>query len=147
MSKLTDGVNIQQIIYQFIYNFNSRQQTEGMLDFHCPWCSLNCQSLYPLIKHLKLCHARFNFSYVPIPKGARIDVSINELYDASYNGSPHDLLGSSPSFIRRGPVRRTVVTNILVCRPRKQKHSISEFLEAEDNELESQRPFITGHNR
>ncbi|EAT39636.1 AAEL008578-PA [Aedes aegypti] len=143
-----DEPKIDHIIYQFVYNNNSRQQTETKSDFHCPWCSLNCGTLYPLLKHLKLCHARFIFTYIPIPpNGARIDVSINELYDGSYNGSPHDLLGTANAFSRRGPMRRTVVTNLLVCRPRRQKHSLTEFIECDENEFDSQRPFITGHSR
>ena len=52
------------IVYQFLYNNNSRQQTEARDDLRCPWCSLNCWTLYCLLKHLKLCHPRFNFSYV-----------------------------------------------------------------------------------
>lgn len=147
VKRYADEPKIDHIIYQFVYNNNSRQQTETKSDFHCPWCSLNAGSIYPLLKHLKLCHARFIFTYIPIPNGARIDVSINELYDGSYNGSPHDLLGSASAFSRRGPVRRTVVTNLLVCRPRRTKHSLTEFIELDENEFDSQRPFITGHSR
>lgn len=138
-----------QIIYQFIYNNNSRQQTEACEDLHCPWCSINCNQLYTLLKHLKLCHARFTFTYVPITLGARIDVAINELYDGSYVGSPQDTI-SQPSvcaFSRNGPVRRASVTHILVCHPKRQKPSLSEFLELDDCEYDGQRPFITGHNR
>ncbi|KAI4471537.1 polycomb group protein [Holotrichia oblita] len=138
-----------QIIYQFVYNNNSRQQTEACEDLHCPWCSLNCNELYILLKHLKLCHSRFTFTYVPISVGARIDVAINELYDGSYTGSPHDLI-SQPSvcaFSRNGPVRRASVTHILVCHPKRSKPSLSEFLELDDCEYDGQRPFITGHNR
>lgn len=137
-----------QIVYQFVYNNNSRQQTEACEDLHCPWCSLNCNQLYILLKHLKLCHSRFTFTYVPISVGARIDVAINEMYDGSYTGSPHDLI-SQPSvcaFSRNGPVRRATVTHILVCRPKRVKPSLSEFLE-HDCEFDGQRPFITGHNR
>lgn len=113
----------------------------------------------------------------PIPGGARIDVSINELYDGSYTGSPHDLIaaqgrgagapigpisalpltpaGSSTgpsSGPRAGPTRRTSLTHVLVWRPRakrrQHKHSLAEFLELDDAELlEAQRPYITGHNR
>lgn len=136
--------------YYLIYNNNTRQQTEACQDYHCPWCSLNCFGLYALLKHLKLCHARFNFTYVPTSNGgrARIDVCINELFDGSYTGSPHDLVGPSGfAFSRAGPVRRTIVTRILVCRPRRQKPNLSEFLEIDENELNSQRPYITGHNR
>ncbi|XP_014473293.1 PREDICTED: polycomb protein suz12-B isoform X2 [Dinoponera quadriceps] len=125
--KVDANAGAQQIVYQFLYNNNSRQQTEACEDLHCPWCSLDCGKLYSLLKHLKLCHSRFTFTYVPIPQGARIDVAINECYD--------------------GPTRRTSVTNILVCRPKRTKPSLSEFLELEENEFESQRPYITGHNR
>ncbi|XP_046404195.1 polycomb protein suz12-A isoform X2 [Ischnura elegans] len=112
-----------QIVYQFVYNSSNRQQTEACEDLHCPWCSLDCVSLYALLKHLKLCHSRFLFTYVPIPEGARIDVSINEHHDGSYSGGPHDLLSQPPglAFSRDGPVRRTPVTHILVCRPPRTK--------------------------
>lgn len=138
-----------QIVYQFVYNNNSRQQTEACEDLHCPWCSINCDQLYTLLKHLKLCHSRFTFTYVPISSGARVDVAINELYDGSYTGSPHDLI-TQPSvctFSRNGPVRRASVTHILVCHPKRPKSSLSEFIELDDCEYDGQRPFITGHNR
>ncbi|XP_076280853.1 polycomb protein Su(z)12 [Lasioglossum baleicum] len=147
--KADNSTSTQQIVYQFLYNNNSRQQTEACEDLHCPWCSLDCGKLYSLLKHLKLCHSRFTFTYVPIPQGARIDVAINECYDGSYAGSPHELISqpSNVAFSRTGPMRRTSVTNILVCRPKRTKPSLSEFLELDENEYESQRPYITGHNR
>lgn len=78
-----------------------------------------------------------------------MDVAINECYDGSYAGSPHELIAqpSSGSYSRTGPTRRTTVTNILVCRPKRVKPSLSEFLELDENDYESQRPYITGHNR
>ncbi|KZC09482.1 PREDICTED: polycomb protein suz12-B [Dufourea novaeangliae] len=147
--KTDNSMSTQQIVYQFLYNNNSRQQTEACEDLHCPWCSLDCGKLYSLLKHLKLCHSRFTFTYVPIPQGARIDVAINECYDGSYAGSPHELISqpSNVAFSRTGPTRRTSVTNILVCRPKRTKPSLSEFLELDENEYENQRPYITGHNR
>ncbi|KAG9343884.1 hypothetical protein JZ751_013271 [Albula glossodonta] len=134
--------------HSFLYNNNTRQQTEARDDLHCPWCTLNCRKLYSLLKHLKLSHSRFIFNYVPHPKGARIDVSINECYDGSYVGNPQDI-HSQPGFAfsRNGPVKRTPVTHILVCRPKRMKPSLSEFLESEDGELEQQRTYISGHNR
>jgi len=60
----TNANGTQQIVYQFLYNNNSRQQTEACEDLHCPWCSLDCGKLYSLLKHLKLCHSRFTFTYV-----------------------------------------------------------------------------------
>uniref|UniRef100_A0A674EPY9 SUZ12 polycomb repressive complex 2 subunit b n=1 Tax=Salmo trutta TaxID=8032 RepID=A0A674EPY9_SALTR len=137
-----------RIFYQFLYNNNTRQQTEARDDLHCPWCTLNCRKLYSLLKHLKQSHSRFIFNYVPHPKGARIDVSINECYDGSYVGNPQDI-HSQPGFAfsRNGPVKRTAVTHVLVCRPKRTKPSLSEFLESEDGELEQQRTYVSGHNR
>ncbi|KAL3275849.1 hypothetical protein HHI36_020590 [Cryptolaemus montrouzieri] len=145
----TDNSEKIQIVYQFVYNNNSRQQTEACEDLHCPWCSISCDQLYTLLKHLKLCHSRFTFTYVPIAVGARVDVAINELYDGSYTGSPHDLITQPTvcAFSRNGPVRRACVTHILVCYPKRPKSSLSEFIELDDCEFDGQRPFITGHNR
>lgn len=139
-----------QIVYNFLYSNNTRQQTEYTQEVICPWCSLDCMRLYSLLKHLKLCHARFNFTYQPAAQnGARIDVTINDSYDGSYAGSPYDLAGPSGcSFARTcGPVRRTTVTNLLVCRPRRQKAGLDEFLVLDEDDLSNQRPYITGHNR
>ncbi|KAJ8251644.1 hypothetical protein GJAV_G00223590 [Gymnothorax javanicus] len=137
-----------RIFYQFLYNNNTRQQTEARDDLHCPWCTLNCRKLYSLLKHLKLSHSRFIFNYVPHPKGARIDVSINECYDGSYVGNPQDI-HSQPGFAfsRNGPVKRTPVTHFLVCRPKRTNPSLSEFLESEDGDREQPRTYISGHNR
>uniref|UniRef100_A0A672PSW4 Polycomb protein suz12-A-like n=1 Tax=Sinocyclocheilus grahami TaxID=75366 RepID=A0A672PSW4_SINGR len=137
-----------RVYYQFLYNNNARQQTEARDDLHCPWCTLNCRKLYSLLKHLKLSHSRFIFNYVPHPKGARIDVSINECYDGSYVGNPQDIhCQPGFAFSRNGPVKRTPVTHFLVCRPKRSKPSLSEFLEPEDGEQEQQRTYISGHNR
>uniref|UniRef100_H2S8R4 SUZ12 polycomb repressive complex 2 subunit a n=1 Tax=Takifugu rubripes TaxID=31033 RepID=H2S8R4_TAKRU len=137
-----------RIFYQFQYNNNTRQQTEARDDLHCPWCTLNCRRLYSLLKHLKLSHSRFNFNYVPHPKGAKIEVSINESYDGSYAGNPQDIHNQPGfAFSRNGPVKRTAVTHVLTCRPKRTKARLSEFLESEDGEQEQQRTYISGHNR
>lgn len=52
-----------RVIYHFMYGSNSQQQTESRDDLRCPWCSLNCMQLYSLMKHLKLCHPRYQFIY------------------------------------------------------------------------------------
>merc|ERR1719193_1355976 len=142
-----------RIVYQFLYNNNSRVLTEAPEDLHCPWCSLNCMVLVSLLKHLKLCHPRFLFTYVPMHDGARIDVSVSELFDSSYVGNPHDMISQPQpgyAFSRNGPVQRTPATDILVYKPKQSPLSLSEFLEIEDSEnshFESQRPFVSGHNR
>ena len=91
--------------------------------------------------------------FQPIPEGARIDVSVSELYDSTYVGNPHDMISQPPgyAFSRNGPVQRTTITNILVCKPVRNGGSLSEFLELENDEhsgpYENQRPFVSGHNR
>lgn len=89
----------------------------------------------------------------PIPGGARIDVSINELYDGSYTGSPHDLIAaqgrSAAPGPRSGPTRRCALTRLLLWRPRarrRPRHSLAEFLEPDDD-TDAQRVYLTGHNR
>uniref|UniRef100_A0A8B9LQ85 SUZ12 polycomb repressive complex 2 subunit b n=1 Tax=Astyanax mexicanus TaxID=7994 RepID=A0A8B9LQ85_ASTMX len=109
----------------------------------------NCKSNSQLIC-VWLCTRLISFFFLlqPHPKGARIDVSINECYDGSYVGNPQDI-HSQPGFAfsRNGPVKRTAVTHILVCRPKRTKPSLSEFLESEDGEPEQQRTYVSGHNR
>lgn len=86
--------------------------------------------------------------FKPTSEGARIDIAINECYDGSYAGSPHELISQpSKAAISKIPIRRTSVTNIIVCRPKRIKPNLSEFLELDENDYESQRPYITGHNR
>lgn len=138
----------QRIFYQFIYNNNTRQQTEAREDLYCPWCSIDCRQLYSLLKHLKLCHRRFVFTYAPHSKGERIDVSVNENYDGSYYGKPedmNDLLGYALS--REGPCRRLSNTHVMVWRPQRRRESLSEFLEPDDGEYDANRPFYNGHHR
>jgi len=138
----------KRIFYQFIYNNNTRQQTEAREDLYCPWCSIDCRELYSLLKHLKLCHRRFIFTYAPHSKGERIDVSVNENYDGSYDGKPEDmnnLLGYALS--REGPCRRLPATHVMVWRPQRRRESLSEFLEPDDGDLDGNRPFYNGHHR
>ena len=53
----------------------------------------------------------------PHPKGARIDVSINNRYDGSYVGNPQDIHSHvGYAFSRTNPVRRTPVTHVIVYR-------------------------------
>lgn len=135
----------KSFIFQFVVNSNTKQRTEERTDFICPWCSLNCLRIYSLMKHLKLSHARLLFQYIDEGSKGRIDVYVNELYDGSYSGAPHDvLLGSQRP---NGPTRRNVVTNIMVFRPRRPTFKMCEFLEADDGELDQQRQHISGHNR
>lgn len=149
-----------RIAFHFVHNSVSHQTTEQTNSMECPWCNLNCLSLYSLLKHLKLCHARFAFNFLQTGTTARIEVAINELFDGSYAGAPHNYL-TTPSagyaFSRSGPVRRTSVTHVQVCRPRRLKPSLAEFVET-DEALEMNgttgcgaggidRPYLTGHNR
>lgn len=59
-----------RVVYQFVYNQQTRQQTEARGDLRCPWCLLQCRLLAALLKHLKLCHGRFSFAYGVSPPPA-----------------------------------------------------------------------------
>lgn len=63
---------------------------------------------------------RLSGRWQPHPKGAKIEVSINECYDGSYAGNPQDIHNQPGfAFSRNGPVKRTAVTHVLVCRYRR----------------------------
>lgn len=137
-----------RVVYQFVHQQQTRQQTEARADLRCPWCLLQCRLLAALLKHLKLCHGRFTFTYVPHPKGARIDVSVNECYDGSYAGNPQHLhTQTGYAFGRSGPARRTPVTYVMACRPKRAPLSLSEFLEQDEQDIDQPRPYMSGHNR
>ncbi|CAL8092411.1 unnamed protein product [Orchesella dallaii] len=138
-----------RVVYQFMYGSNPQQQTESRDDLKCPWCSINCMLLYSLMKHLKLCHPRFQFTYTPITNGAKIDVTVNDSYDGSYTGSAYDLVTQPPgeAFARNGPTKRTEVFSILVCRPKPIRQSLQEFFDCDENDVDQRRTYITGHNR
>ena len=148
-----------RIFYRFFYNNNSRLQTEARFDLNCPWCALNCMKLYSLLKHLTLSHPRFLFSYQPLQDGAKIDVSINELFDTSYEGNPYDLVSQPTinSFSSEAPpAQRNSITTILVWKPKRHVQNLNEFVETNENDLScgpyfekigSQKPLVSGHNR
>ncbi|CAK8686565.1 unnamed protein product [Clavelina lepadiformis] len=142
----------QIVYYQFIYNTESQQQTEARDDLYCPWCQLNCMSLYGLIKHLKTCHPRFNFSYTPQSQGSSVEVSVNECYDGSFCGNPQFIFAQpGMAFSRRGPVRRVQATDTLVYRPRKERGArnlnLNELLEKEENDSSPTSHYSAGHHR
>nr|CAB3266719.1 polycomb protein suz12-A [Phallusia mammillata] len=140
------------VYYQFIYNSETQQQTEAREDLFCPWCQLNCMTLYGLIKHLKLCHPRFNFTYSPQQHGSCIEVSVNECYDGSYCGNPQFIFAQpGMAFSRRGPVHRIEVTDTLVYRPRRERRcanlALAELLEKEENDASPTAHYTAGHHR
>ena len=84
------------------------------------------------------------------PRGARIDVSINEAFDGSYAGSAYDLVAQPPgeAFARNGPTKRTNIFSILVCHPRRGSPDLNEFdNNDEEKETEQRRTYMTGYNR
>uniref|UniRef100_H2YZ92 Uncharacterized protein n=1 Tax=Ciona savignyi TaxID=51511 RepID=H2YZ92_CIOSA len=139
------------VFYQFIYNSETQQQTEARDDLYCPWCQLNCITLYGLVKHLKMCHPRFNFTYVAQENGSSIEVSVNECYDGSYCGNPQFIFAQpGMAFSRRGPVRRIQVTDTLVYRPKRHRHNTNmdlNELEKEENEASPAAHYAAGHHR
>ena len=89
--------------------------------------------------------------------GAKIDVSINELFDSTYEGNPYDLVCQPTinSFSSEVPTaQRNSITTILVWKPKRHVESLKEFLETEGNYYtsyfennRSQKPMVSGHNR
>ena len=69
------------------------------------------------------------FLLQPIQDGARIDVSVSELYDSTYVGNPQDMIAQPPgyAFSRGGPVQRNSITHVLVCTCLHRYTSISVF--------------------
>ncbi|KAH3873319.1 polycomb protein suz12-like [Dreissena polymorpha] len=135
------------IVYQFLYDENARQMTDSRDSAGCPWCTVNCGELYSLLKHLRLCHARFNFIYTQTPTAHRIDVSLNDCFDGAYAGNPQDLNSHIGfAFHRLGPVRRSSITHVMVYRPKRPAQTLQEFCEPE-KENQICRQIIQGHNR
>lgn len=120
--EIRSGVN-----YHFIFNKNANLITQESENYICPWCYLNCTLIYSLLKHLKLCHARFTFTFVP-SSGSKfmIQVRINEKYNGSYTGSPQDMIRTVTAASRRKTAVlffRCKVVNVA------KKFNMSEFFE------------------
>lgn len=112
----------RRITYSFKYNKNTSQQTEASNDFVCPWCSLNCVRLHPMLMHFRLCHDRFKFDYEFKADGTFIDVSIN----GQYNCSLATLKQTRLAAIKR-PQRRTPYTKVLVSPHHRQYKHIKTY--------------------
>lgn len=52
-----------KVFFNFLYSNNTLQQTEARDGLVCPWCGLSCKKIYSLLKHMSLCHPRFQFTY------------------------------------------------------------------------------------
>lgn len=91
IEKSTDPT-AKSYVFQFVVSKSLKQRTQERTDFICPWCSLDCLQLYSLLKHLKLTHARCLYQYTEENQKGHIDIFINEMYDGSYCGAPHDVL-------------------------------------------------------
>ena len=55
--------NGDKLVFNFLYNNNTQQQTESHGEMRCPWCHLYCEKLYSLLKHMSLNHPRFHYTY------------------------------------------------------------------------------------
>lgn len=120
-SPFVELLNISShLIYRFIYNDDLSQKTEAWDEFLCPWCYLNCNSLHPLLMHLRLCHDRFKFSYTPKEDGIQVDVSINERYNCAL--SPLKEKSHQINCNVEKPSKRKPYTKVLVSRQRAKKH-------------------------
>ena len=55
--------NRDKLVFNFLYNNSTLQQTESQGEMRCPWCFLCCERLYSLLKHMSLNHPRFHYTY------------------------------------------------------------------------------------
>lgn len=77
------------ILYNFLYNGSTQQQTESRNNSICPWCNLDCWRLYSLLEHLACCHPRFRVSYIPGNSGCyELDVEVDEVANLSHPSRP-----------------------------------------------------------
>lgn len=135
-----DNTNVSGVWYHFIYDNNTRLQKQECNSFTCPWCKLNCSFLRPLVMHLILCHGRFSFTYVPSSETMlQIEVRINEAYDGSYTGSPHD-----SKILEYSNILNREKTIIIVSRHKKP--SLSDFNRIEYAKI-SQPSIVKQENR
>ncbi|KAL3271381.1 hypothetical protein HHI36_021865 [Cryptolaemus montrouzieri] len=130
------------IVFQFLYG-KSSQTTDASHSPSCPWCTVDCGSLYSLLKHLRLCHERFCFRYSSTSKKHQISVIVNEYYDGSHEGGPYEY-SFNQSCLTPGPKRKYPCTKILVHHSKKPEPNLSEFTKFVEYE---DRPFIEGHHR
>lgn len=137
------SVERPKVILQFLYGRDGRTQTEIHIDFHCPFCERNCFALYGLLKHMTLCHSRFNCTLLPTADDFRIDISINDQQRNSSTASGNT--SRSNRNTKRGPVRRSIVTDVLVNHPKRLPFSVNEFHPREPLETNNYRH--AHHNR
>lgn len=128
-----------RVFYQFIYNNATRQQTEAREGTSCPWCGVKTRRFYGLMKHLKCCHNRFSFLYMPLKNGHRIDVCVNSL---SYDGIK-DIGFIS---VENAPLKRVPQTDVLIGKPGDFKEDLSEFIQPECDEIGGASP-LKAHQR
>ncbi|RDD43993.1 Polycomb protein suz12 [Trichoplax sp. H2] len=117
----------EKVYFQFVYSNYKKQQTESRNDYYCPWCQVDCVILYCLLKHLRLCHARFSFIYMRLKKGALIDVSINENYHLATNN------GIGYAFYRNGPTYQLSASEVITYKPCNPLPDLTEFLEPDES--------------
>jgi polycomb protein SUZ12 len=117
-------------VFNFLYNKNSLQQTEFKYNYVCPWCTLDCGQLYPMLKHMTLCHPRFVFTYSPIGDTASIDVKLNKAYGSGTSSTAHDpyeKMQENSIKRKKYPTRCEPTTSIIVRGKTKCLEKLSEF--------------------
>ena len=135
-----------KVVYRFLHNNKTLQQTRASSDFRCPWCNIFCFQIASLRQHLRFCHSRFCFNCILDKNGYRIDVTINDNYDGSFCGNAQFKRNHRHSH-HSGPIQRTPVTHILINLKGRIRDQLNELLEQETLESELIKPFVYGHNR
>lgn len=122
--------SLKPIVFNFLYNKNTLQQTELKDNLVCPWCSLDCKYLYSLLKHMSLCHPRFQFTYSPADRGiATVDVRINKTYYTKEpSADPVERMGTNSINIKRRPTKCKSSTSLVVDKCDECSSDLSEFI-------------------
>lgn len=136
---------LPKVYYQFIYGNNTRQQTEAREGTTCPWCDIQCGTMYGLLRHLKCCHTRFSFLYTCLKKGHRIDVCLNDTFEGSLSFDGIKDIGFID--IDHAPVKRKSTTEIIVLRPFIDSKDMKEFMEPDKRDFAGITPLALSHQR
>ncbi|XP_065181089.1 uncharacterized protein LOC135811770 isoform X2 [Sycon ciliatum] len=106
----------QLVLFNFMHNGATLQQTLSRNPWLCPWCSRNCRHVAALTRHLRASHPRFTFHFQLQGAQLTVNVQVNESYEHMYSGDAHDLFCMSAN--RTGcPQRRRPQTKCWVARP------------------------------
>lgn len=66
-SRVSSALPAGKVVFNFVHNGASHQQTVSRHAFHCPWCGRDCLHVGGLARHLRSSHPRFSFQFLVCP--------------------------------------------------------------------------------